>query len=261
MTTQPLPGWPAETGEQGTQPNSAPVPGRPTRPLTSVRVRPVPDREPAPVHGPTDRVDPDHHQPMLLLVPTGATRAADSATAAATGPATGTATRPDGAAESARRDGHEPAGTAEAADPARAHGSRGRWAPGAPTHLRAVTRRDDFGPRPTSTDDLPEPRGWAGQMPLTTHQVVSGLRPPTQLARFVAPPVYESMVRRRATTARRHLAPVRPTRVRAVVASEPRDGVVDASVVLFDGHRAQAVAMRMTGVDGRWLVTELQIVG
>lgn len=256
MTTQPLPGWARETGEQGTPPNSAPVPGRSTRPLTSVRVRPVPDREPAPVPGPTDRVDPDHHQPMLLLVPTGATRAADSATAAASG----TAARPDGTAESEHRGGHEPSGTAETADPARVPGSRGRWAPGGPAHLRAVTRRDDFGPRPTSTVDLPEPRGWAGQMALTTHQVVSGLRSPTQLARFVAPPVYESMVRRRATAARRHLAPVRPTRVRAVVASEPRDGVVDASVVLFDGHRAQAVAMRMTGVDGRWLVTELQIV-
>lgn len=246
MTTQPLPGWPAETGEQGTQPNSAPAPapGRPSNPLRSVRVRPVPDRDPAPVHGPTERGDPDHHQPMLLLVPTGAraSGAADSAVSTA---------------ETEHRGGHAPAGTAEAA---RVPGSRGRWAPGGPAHLRAVTRRDDFGPRPTSTVDLPEPRGWAGQMALTTHQVVSGLRSPTQLARFVAPPVYESMVRRRATAARRHLAPVRPTRVRAVVASEPRDGVVDASVVLFDGHRAQAVAMRMTGVDGRWLVTELQIV-
>lgn len=125
--------------------------------------------------------------------------------------------------------------------------------------LPLPARPDQFSPRPTRTADLPAPRGWAAQMALMVMQVVTGVRQPTQLARFASPAVYESLLRRRAGLARRARQPVRPTRVRAVVLSEPRDGVVDASVVLFDGARARAVALRMCGLDGRWIVTDLVI--
>lgn len=121
------------------------------------------------------------------------------------------------------------------------------------------TLPDQFAPRPTSTADLPEPRGWAAQTALLVVQVVAGLRPPTQLARFASPSVYESLLRRRAGLAHRARQPVRPTRVRAVVLSQPRDGIVDAAVVIFDGVRAQPVALRMSGLDGRWIVTELMV--
>ena len=90
-------------------------------------------------------------------------------------------------------------------------------------------------------------------------QIEAGQRPPSQLSRFAAPEVIESLVRRRSARTRGRRAPVRPTRVRTVLLSEPRDGVADASVVLDDGRRARALALRLTGLDGRWIVTDLQI--
>lgn len=96
-------------------------------------------------------------------------------------------------------------------------------------------------------------------MSVTMLQVVAGARPASQIARFATPEVSESLVRRRGSGARTRGAGLRPLRVRAVVLSEPRDGIVDASVVVDDGRRARALALRLTGLDGRWVVTDLQV--
>jgi hypothetical protein len=38
---------------------------------------------------------------------------------------------------------------------------------------------------------------------------------------------------------------------------EVSDGVAEVSVVIDDGRRARALAMRLEGSDGRWRCTEL----
>ncbi len=125
------------------------------------------------------------------------------------------------------------------------------------TPLRPLPKRAHaFAPRPTSTADLPEPRGWAAQLALTCAQVAAGIRQPGQVSRFLSPGVQESLSRRRAGAARAGAA-VRPLRARAVVISEPADGIVDAVVVTDDGRRARPIALRMVGLDGRWIVTEM----
>jgi len=40
---------------------------------------------------------------------------------------------------------------------------------------------------------------------------------------------------------------------------EPADGVVEACAVIVEHDRVRALAMRMTGVDRRWVVTQLQV--
>ena len=127
-----------------------------------------------------------------------------------------------------------------------------------PTRRRGESR-DAFAPRPTATHDLPDPTVWAGQLALGAMHVISGVRSPRQLARFVTPAVNESLNRRRVGRTRGSALPVRPARVRRVLISEPGDGIADASVVVDDGARVRAVDMRLIGVDGRWLVTELII--
>lgn len=126
--------------------------------------------------------------------------------------------------------------------------------------LRPLARHvDPFEPRPTPTSQLPEPGGWAAQLALCAFQVIQGSRATAQVARFVTPAVHESLVRRRVGDARRAAHPVRPVRVRRVRLCEPADGVAEVSVVLDDGVRARAVALRIQGLDGRWLVTDLQV--
>ena len=141
--------------------------------------------------------------------------------------------------------------------------------------MRALrTSKDEFGPRPTSSALLPDPRRWAATLSVTALQVVAGVRAPGQLARVATPEVVDSLTRRQGhagrirradprsrpiPTQRARSTALRPTRVRAVVTSEPRDGIVDASVVVDDGRRVRAVALRLAGLDGRWLLTELQI--
>lgn len=199
-----------------------------TAPARPLRVRPVPDRAPAPWRG-------------------------GSGEGAGLAGASGEASRwPQVAATVSRRGGQQ--GQLSLVPPATAR-------PGsAAGPLRPLAARtDEFAPRPTSTADLPEPRGWAGQMALCALQVVAGVRAPGQLARFASPGVFESVTRRRLGATRAGAHPVRPTRVRAVVLSEPADGVVDASIVIDDGRRARAVGLRMVGLDGRWVVTELVI--
>jgi hypothetical protein len=40
---------------------------------------------------------------------------------------------------------------------------------------------------------------------------------------------------------------------------EPVDGVVEGCAVILDNGRVRALAMRLIGVDGRWVISELQV--
>jgi hypothetical protein len=108
---------------------------------------------------------------------------------------------------------------------------------------------------------LPEPGLWAAQFVQAAVEVTMGLRPSSQLVRWVGDDVRGLLTRRagltggqmsRGRACRREV--VRSTRV-----STPRDGVAEAAVILSDGTRARAVALRMEGLDGRWRVTALHL--
>jgi hypothetical protein len=141
----------------------------------------------------------------------------------------------------------------------------------------------DFGPQPTPRSELPDPAGWARGLTQVLVEVLAGLRPSTQLLRWTTDEVYQVIraatvptssgrstrgpapVRGRAGGARSAGQPARSAgpRPRAVVRSvracEPADGVAEVSAVVSTPHRAQAVALRLEGHDGRWRVTALQV--
>jgi len=118
--------------------------------------------------------------------------------------------------------------------------------------------REYFGPQRTLSRDLPEPQAWVRGMAQALVEVMSGARPAPQVMRWTTPEVYSVVARRNAVSGRRAIV-ARRALVRRVRICEPADGVVEACAVVVDNGRVRALAMRLTGVDGRWVVSELQV--
>ena len=115
-----------------------------------------------------------------------------------------------------------------------------------------------FAPQRTLSSDLPEPQAWVRHMAQALIEVLSGARPAPQVIRWTTPEVYSALARRNAV-AGRHTNLTRPAVVRRVTICEPADGVVEACAVVVDNGRVRALAMRLTGVDHRWVVSALQV--
>lgn len=120
-----------------------------------------------------------------------------------------------------------------------------------------------FGPQTTARADLPDPRQWAAHIGQAVVEVMAGARSAPQLVRWTTPEVYAVVARRGALAARRAAAGRSPQPRRAVVrrvlVCEPADGVAEASVIVLDGDRVRALAIRLVGLDGRWRVEALQV--
>ena len=48
--------------------------------------------------------------------------------------------------------------------------------------------------------------------------------------------------------------------IRSLHLSEPGDGVVEACSLVHDGTRGRAIALRLEGIDGRWVCTALDVL-
>ncbi|MFK5633023.1 MULTISPECIES: Rv3235 family protein [unclassified Ornithinimicrobium] len=116
-----------------------------------------------------------------------------------------------------------------------------------------------FGPQATSTPDLPEAGAWARRMVQAVLETHDGTRSPDQLRRWLAPEIYERAQRRGQLARRRGRRTHRPPVVRTVRTCHPADGVCEASAVVWADGRIRALALRMTGVDGRWLITAWEL--
>ncbi|RHA39382.1 energy transducer TonB [Cellulomonas rhizosphaerae] len=131
------------------------------------------------------------------------------------------------------------------------------------TVLRATDRSpvleavdEDRGPEPAA-----DPAHVARAIAHAVVEVLLGRRPVTQLARWMTPGVYETLQGRAALTARvlgpraaGRGAAVRRVRVCAV---EPH--VCEAGVVVDDGVRVRAVALRLETHRGTWRTTSLEV--
>jgi hypothetical protein len=119
-----------------------------------------------------------------------------------------------------------------------------------------------FGPQPTPTRALPDPARWGRQVTQLIVEVLAGHRPRAQLLRWTSEQVYREL-RRRAlplpsgSDQPRRPGPAHRPRVGGVRVSEPCDGVAEVAAVVHRPHRAQAMALRLEGRDGRWVVTAL----
>ncbi|NHN54546.1 3-hydroxyacyl-CoA dehydrogenase [Calidifontibacter sp. DB0510] len=116
-----------------------------------------------------------------------------------------------------------------------------------------------FGPQATATADLPDPAIWAHRLVLGVLECFAGVRSPAQLSRWVTLELRERIQRGHAAAVRRGARPLHPPKIRRLRVTEPADGVAEVTVVAISHGRPHAIAMRMSGVDGRWLVTALEL--
>ncbi|QOQ39290.1 Rv3235 family protein [Trueperella pecoris] len=118
------------------------------------------------------------------------------------------------------------------------------------------------GPLDVVPDALVPPDRFAASIVGQAIEVLMGHRPVRQLQTWMHPSVYEALSRRAGLGHRIHGKPekCRSPRIKRVRVCEPRDGVAEASLVVFDGHKIRAAATRLEVRRGRWHVTALEII-
>jgi hypothetical protein len=122
---------------------------------------------------------------------------------------------------------------------------------------------DDSAPKATPTVDLPDARQWGGRIAQAIAEVLAGTRSPAQVVRWTTPEIHAQIARLASTSARREglrRATARRSVVRAVRCEQSRDGSAEIAAVLDDGRRARALALQLTGLDGRWRVTAWRLL-
>ncbi|MCU1599107.1 MAG: 3-hydroxyacyl-CoA dehydrogenase [Glaciihabitans sp.] len=124
---------------------------------------------------------------------------------------------------------------------------------------------DFFGQQPASTSVLPDPTPLLENLTRCVIEVLAGARDLEQLARWVTDDVYRHLLKRVVLSTRaRRARGQRATRPSFTIAStnlcEPRDGVVEAVVVVRGRARTRAVAIRLEGLDQRWRATAINVL-
>ncbi|GAB78356.1 hypothetical protein SAMN05421595_0873 [Austwickia chelonae] len=127
-----------------------------------------------------------------------------------------------------------------------------------PRNRPSATTDRLFERRPTSTADLPDAPQFVARMAVALTEISAGARPAAQVMRHCSPKVFESLLRRQAHQVGRSPAR-RAVVVRRVRVCDVRDGIVEATVVLADKYRVRPLALRMEGLDGRWIITALEM--
>lgn len=137
------------------------------------------------------------------------------------------------------------------------------------TAVRPLSPRFDedefFGHQPTSTSALPDPRPLLENLTRCVVEILAGARELEQIARWLSDDVYRNLVKRVVLSARareaRGMKVVRPSIVIGTTAiCEPRDGIVEAAVVVRGRARVRVVAIRLEGLDRRWRATAIHVL-
>lgn len=129
-----------------------------------------------------------------------------------------------------------------------------------------MSRRDEFfAEQPARRCDLPDPEPLVTNLTRCVIEVLAGARDLEQIARWVTQDVYAHLLKRVVLAARSRAArgavATRPTfSIGRVVLFEPRDGAVEAVVMVHSRARSRAVALRLEGFDNRWRATAIHVL-
>jgi hypothetical protein len=132
--------------------------------------------------------------------------------------------------------------------------------PTEPEKLTSIVAREHFDRQFTPTSLLPDPAAFAMNLTRRTIEVLQGARDITQIARWVTDDVYFSLLDQINARTRKMslIAPgAKPRTLRdftltTVKISEPREGIIEACVMVSGSRRSRAVALRLEGLDNRW---------
>jgi hypothetical protein len=122
-----------------------------------------------------------------------------------------------------------------------------------------------FGHQPTSREALPDPKPLLENLTRCVIEILAGARDLEQIARWVSDDVYRHLLKRVVISTRARQATgrpaIRPTfSVGSTTMCEPRDGVIEAVVVVRGRARTRAVAVRLEGLDRRWRATAINVL-
>ncbi|HYI32526.1 MAG TPA: Rv3235 family protein [Glaciibacter sp.] len=125
--------------------------------------------------------------------------------------------------------------------------------------------QDFFGHQPNSRSELPDPEPLLINLTRCVIEVLAGARELDQLARWVTDDVYRHLLKRVVLSARaRAVKGQRAQRpsfsIGRISISEPRDGVIEAVVIVHTKVRARAVAIRLEGLDHRWRASAVHVL-
>ena len=137
------------------------------------------------------------------------------------------------------------------------------------TAARALRPRihvdDFFGHQPTSTDALPDPVPLLENLTRCVIEILAGARELEQIARWVSDDVYRHLLKRVVISSRARAAKgqqsTRPAfTIGSTTVGQPRDGVVEAVIIVRGRARVRAVALRLEGLDNRWRATAINVL-
>lgn len=141
---------------------------------------------------------------------------------------------------------------------------------GVPKPKRRVTNplehAEYFGKQYTKTSDLPNPTELVKVLACGIVQVLAGERQVDQLSKMLSEDLYLQLrdAARKNLRKQRYLANKPNTRlhieVQRVKLSSPRDGVVESVTLLHAVERTRAVAIRLEGINSKWLATMVSVL-
>ena len=110
-------------------------------------------------------------------------------------------------------------------------------------------------------EDAPSPASLVGHVVIHAIEILQGHRPASQLRHWLTPEVFAALSRRAGLAYRiKGRAPkTLPPRVRRIHSCMPQERAVEAAVVVFDGQKIRAAALRMEYRRSRWITTALEI--
>lgn len=122
-----------------------------------------------------------------------------------------------------------------------------------------------FGHQPATREVLPNPEPLLENLTRCVIEILAGARDLEQIARWVSDDVYRHLLKRvvLATRARqaKNQKVSRPSfTIGSTTICEPRDGVVEAVVIVRGRARSRAVAIRLEGLDRRWRATAINVL-
>jgi len=124
---------------------------------------------------------------------------------------------------------------------------------------------DFFGHQRAERSELPNPAPLLENLTRCVIEILAGARDLEQISRWVSDDVYRHLLKRVVISTRarqaKGQAPVRPSfSLGSTTVCEPRDGVVEAVVIVRGRARARAVAIRLEGLDRRWRATAIHVL-
>lgn len=116
---------------------------------------------------------------------------------------------------------------------------------------------------------LPNPRRWAAQIARCSLEAIEGVRPISQLNRWLSPLEYRRLEQRKDSVARGQLpnalrtsrtdSRFGPISILSAHCHQTINGAQEAIVILHDGKRGRASAIRLEAQNDRWVATSVKI--